>query len=311
MKVFSSIISTILSFFIIFAISLLICLNVLDNKLMDKEYVLSKMYELKIYDQISSEVESGFEKYIYQSGLPEEIIKGLFTEEMIKNDVNSLINCLYDGTEITLSDEILRNTLDARIQEYLASQNKTSDKELQNNIKKFEDLIVEEYKKNVNVSTTLYTKGFGILEKIREVRNGLGNWPIIILLVLIVVLVLLNIKDLLVALNFLAISSLSLGVVLKLGVSLIFKNIDFDNLLIFAKSLSNLISGIAKENLYLLSDNGNLFIFCGIVGIVVSAILRSSNNQKPKRRFANSKKEEKNNLLFYLQKNENKIKYLY
>ena len=96
----------------------------------------------------------------------------------------------------------------------------------------------------------------------------------------------------LVALNFLAISSLSLGVVLKLGVSLIFKNIDFDNLLIFAKSLSNLVSGIAKENLYLLSDNGNLFIFCGIVGIVVSAILRSSTNQKPRRRFANSKKEE-------------------
>lgn len=292
MKVFNSIISTILSFFIIFAISLLICLNILDNKLMDKEYVLSKMDEFKIYDQISSEVESGFEKYIYQSGLPEEIIKGLFTEEMIKNDVNSLINCLYEGTEITLSDETLRNTLDARIQEYLASQNKTSDKELQNNIKKFEDLIVKEYKENVNVSTTLYTKGFGILEKIREVRDGLGNWPIIILVVLIVVLVLLNIRDLLVALNFLAISSLSLGVVLKLGVSLIFKNIDFDNLLIFAKSLSNLVSGIAKENLYLLSDNGNLFIFCGIVGIVVSAILRSSTNQKPRRRFANSKKEE-------------------
>lgn len=292
MKVFNSIISTILSFFIIFAISLLICLNILDNKLMDKEYVLSKMDEFKIYDQISSEVESGFEKYIYQSGLPEEIIKGLFTKEMIKNDVNSLINCLYEGTEITLSDETLRNTLDARIQEYLVSQNKTSDKELQNNIKKFEDLIVDEYKENVNVSTTLYTKGFGILEKIREVRDGLGNWPIIILVVLIVVLVLLNIRDLLVALNFLAISSLSLGVVLKLGVSLIFKNIDFDNLLIFAKSLSNLVSGIAKENLYLLSDNGNLFIFCGIVGIVVSAILRSSTNQKPRRRFANSKKEE-------------------
>ena len=292
MKVFNSIISTILSFFIIFAISLLICLNILDNKLMDKEYVLSKMDEFKIYDQISSEVESGFEKYIYQSGLPEEIIKGLFTKEMIKNDVNSLINCLYEGTKITLSDETLRNTLDARIQEYLVSQNKTSDKELQNNIKKFEDLIVDEYKENVNVSTTLYTKGFGILEKIREVRDGLGNWPIIILVVLIVVLVLLNIRDLLVALNFLAISSLSLGVVLKLGVSLIFKNIDFDNLLIFAKSLSNLVSGIAKENLYLLSDNGNLFIFCGIVGIVVSAILRSSTNQKPRRRFANSKKEE-------------------
>lgn len=292
MKVFSSIISTILSFFIIFAISLLIGLNILDNKLMDKEYVLSKMDEFKIYNQISSEVEAGFEKYIYQSGLPEEIIKGLFTEEMIKSDVDSLINCLYEGTEITLSDETLRNTLDARIQDYLASQNKTSDKELQNNIKKFEDLIVKEYKENVNVSTTLYTKGFGILEKIREIRNGLGNWPIIVLVVLIVVLVLLNIKDLLVALNFLAISSLSLGVVLKLGVSLIFKNIDFDNLLIFAKSLSNLISGIAKENLYLLSDNGNLFIFCGIVGIVVSAILRSSTNQKPRRRFANSKKEE-------------------
>lgn len=293
MKVARSIISTILSFFIIFAVLLLLCLNILDNKLMNKEYVLSKLEELQVYTQVSREVESGFEKYIYQSGLPEETIKGLFTEEMIKNDVNSLINCLYVGTEISLSDATLKNTLDTRIQEYLIAQNKKDNKELQSNIAKFEDLIVNEYKNNVNVSTTLYTKGFDVLEKVREARNSLGNWPIIILVVLVVILILINIKDLLMALNFLAISSLSLGIVLKLGVSLIFKNIDFDNLLIFAKSLSSLIIGIAKENLYMLSDNANMFIFCGIVGIIVSALIKgNSKTEKPKRRFANQKIEE-------------------
>lgn len=293
MKIVKYILNTILSFFIIFVVFLLIGINILDNKLLNKNYVLSKMEEIKFYEQISREVESGFENYIYQSGLPEETIKDLFTEEMIRNDVNTLINCVYEGTKITLSTETLKNTLDDRIQEYLNSQNKKLTDDVKNNITKFEDLIINEYKENVNVSTTLYTKGHVIFEKVVEIREKIGKLPIVMLVVLIVLLVIINIKDLLSVLNFLAIAALSIGMLLKIGVGVLFRNIDFDNLLILAQSLSNLIINIVKENLYKLSEYGNIFIVCGITGILVSIILKNfGKSEKPKRRFKKNKIEE-------------------
>lgn len=277
MKIVRYIINVVLSFLIILFAFILIGLNVLDYKILDKKYILSKIDEIKFYEQISKEVESGFENYIYQSGLPEETINDLFTEDMIKKDVNSLINCLYDGTEISLSTEILRETLDSRIQEYLASQNKKLNEEGKKNITKFEDLIVEEYRKNVNVSTTVFESGNSILQKVKEVRGFIGNIPIVAFFVLIVLIIIVNIKDLLSAMNFLGISALSTGVLLKIGTNLLFNEIDFDNLVVLSKSLSSLIINICKEFLYEISENATLYIVCGITAILVTAILKNIN----------------------------------
>jgi len=290
MKIIKSLLNIILAFIIIFAVFLLIGINILENRFLNKEYVLLKMEEIQFYEQISREVQSGFEEYIYQSGLPEDTIKDLFEEELLRKDVNNLIDCLYEGTDIKLSDEVVRKTLDTKIQEYLNAQNKKLSSEEQKNIEKFEELIVQEYKENVNVSTTLYTKGHIIIKKVEEIVNKIGKLPEILFIGLIVFIVLINLKDLLVAINFLSISSLSIGILLKLGVSLVFTNIDFDNLLILAKSVSNLGANIAKENLYMISDIGNIFIVCGIVGIFIVAILKKTDKKiKPVRRSINNK----------------------
>ena len=83
---------------------------------------------------------------------------------MIKQDVNSIIDCLYEGTEINLSDDLLRENLNTRIQEYISSQEKLINNEGKKSIEKFEDLIVEEYKNNVSVSDSLFKEGHIILE---------------------------------------------------------------------------------------------------------------------------------------------------
>lgn len=274
MKIIKNILSLILSFAIIFAVFLLIGIDILNTKFLNKDYILFKIDELAFYEQISREIESGFEEYIYQSGLPKDVIKDLYSDELLRKDVNNLIDCLYEGKDISLSNETVRNTLDTKIREYLDSQNKKLNSDGEKNIKKFEDLIVKEYKENVNASTTFYTKGYTIIDSVNQIVNKIGNWPQIILGILVLLLVLLNIKDLLLAINYLAISSLSIGILIKLGINLLFSNIDFDNLLIFAKSLSNLIVEIVKENLYIISEKGNLFIVCGITGILITAILR-------------------------------------
>ena len=275
MKIFKYFINIILSFFIVIIVLAIIALNILNSVILNKEYMLSKMEETEFNLQISREVQNGFENYIYQSGLPEDTIKDLFTEEMIQKDVKTIVDAIYDGTTITLSSDELRKNLSTRIDEYLTKENLNLNQQGKNNIKQFEELIIKEYDNNVNVSNELYTQSNKIIDNLREISSKIGNIPQIVLIILIILLVLINIKDLLIVINFLGISSLTVGVLLKLLTNAIFKNVDLDNLVVLATSLSNLIISIIKDNLYKLSDRGNLFIACGIAAILGSIIIKN------------------------------------
>ena len=295
MKILKYSINIIVSFLIIFAVIICILLNILNTKILNKDYILQKMSETEFNLQIAREVEAGFEKYIYQSGLPEDTIQNLFTEDMIEKDVNTLVNALYDGTEISLSSEEVKTNLDNKINQYIQSQNMNLNEQGKNNIIKFEDLIVNEYINNINVSNKLYENGYEIISEVKNINNKIGNIPLIILVVLIVIMIIVNLKDLLLAINFLGISSLTIGTLFKMSTSIIFSNVEIDDLVLITKSISNLIISILKENLYKISDYGNIFIICGITGILISVILRNinftigKNNKKPLRRCANSK----------------------
>ena len=295
MKILKYSINIIVSFLIIFAVIICILLNILNTKILNKDYILQKMSETEFNLQIAREVEAGFEKYIYQSGLPEDTIQNLFTEDMIEKDVNTLVNALYDGTEISLSSEEVKTNLDNKINQYIQSQNMNLNEQGKNNIIKFEDLIVNEYINNINVSNKLYENGYEIISEVKNINNKIGNIPLIILVVLIVIMIIVNLKDLLLAINFLGISSLTIGILFKMSTSIIFSSVEIDDLVLITKSISNLIISILKENLYKISDYGNIFIICGITVILISVILRNinftigKNNKKPLRRCANSK----------------------
>ena len=283
MKIVKYVINPILSFLLILAILCSIAISLISKTILNKKYVLSKLDETEFYLQVSREVQSGFENYIYQSGLPEDTIKDLFTDDLLKEDINSIIEYIYDGTEIKISSEQVRENLDNKINEYISSQNIKLTTQGKENITQFEDLVVSEYSKNVNVSNTLYSTLKEYREKIDTVYKKIKNIPITITLIVVIILILINIKEFLIALNWISISVLSAGILLKIGEYVISKNIDIDNLVVLAKSLSNLIINIAKEVLVEISENGKLFIICGFTGIIASAVCRNFPRKKSKR----------------------------
>lgn len=280
MKILKTILNLILSFLLIMLIALFLATNILENKILSKQYMISKLEENEFYLQVSREVENGFENYIYQSGLPEDTIKGLFTDEMIKNDVNSLLDKLYYNKDISLSTEKVRENLNKKIDDYLDSEGIKINNQGKENIKKFENLIINEYTKNVNASNTLYEKGYKGIEILDKLNSKVGSIPMIAIIFILVLLVIINIKNLLVAINYMGISLLSLGVLIKLGVNLIFNNVKIDNLVILTQSLSSVLTSIIKDILYNLSDNANIFIVAGVTAIIVTAILQNTNIKK-------------------------------
>ena len=104
MNTFKRAICLISSFVLTISLGILIANNIVENKLLNKKYIESKLEESEFHEQISREVKSAFEEYIYQSGLPKDTIEGLFTDAMIKRDVSSLVNCVYEGSKITVSE---------------------------------------------------------------------------------------------------------------------------------------------------------------------------------------------------------------
>ena len=280
MRILKTILNIILSFLLIIVIAMSFAINILGNKILNKNYFSSKLEETEFYLQVSREVENGFENYIYQSGLPEDTIKNLFTEEDIKKDVNSIVNKLYDGTDITLSSENVKENLDNKINEYLEKEDMKMNNQGKENIKKFEDLIVKEYTKNVNASNTLYSKGHEGIETLNRIYNKVGNIPIIAIIILLVLLILINIKDLLNGINYVGISLLSLGVLIKLAINLINSNINIDDLLVLTTSISNLIINIINDILFELSEKSNICIVAGITAIIITAILKNINFKK-------------------------------
>ena len=61
MRILKTILNIILSFLLIIVIAMSFAINILGNKILNKNYFSSKLEETEFYLQVSREVENGFE----------------------------------------------------------------------------------------------------------------------------------------------------------------------------------------------------------------------------------------------------------
>ena len=70
-------------------------MTIVFSTILDKNYVMQKLEETNFYADTYELVESNFENYIYQSGLDEEVLKNICTEEKVKKDINIMLSNIY------------------------------------------------------------------------------------------------------------------------------------------------------------------------------------------------------------------------
>ena len=279
MRFFRFLFNFIFSFLLIISIFLNFAINTLKNNILEKQYIISKMNEVGYYNQLFDEINSGFENYIYQSGLPTDTIKELFTIDDLKGDVNIVINHIYDNAELTNKKEQVRANLDNKVQSYISTQNIKVDNLTKSNIEKFEDLIVKEYDEGLMPSEKLfdYLKLIVSISKLVVVYEKYVRASLIIIIVLLIII---NIKNLIQAVNFAGISIFVLGILELFSISYISKSIKFDNLLIVRKSFTNLVVNLAKEIMYKYQDTAKLMVFIGGFTIILTIVLMSFDKEK-------------------------------
>lgn len=191
MKVILNIIKYIVLIILSISIILTIVLHIITSTLLNKNYILGKLEETNYYNNTYNQVEANFENYIYQSGLDLDVIRGIITEEDIKEDTKLIINNIYEGQNKKVDIEKIEKRLEEKIYDSLSDQRITES--TKKSINQFIEKIVEEYKDTI--IHTKYEQNIGkMIYTIVDYASKIKKILIIVDMIGIVILLLLNIQ---------------------------------------------------------------------------------------------------------------------
>lgn len=276
MRIIKKIIKIIFSAILTISILLYILINLLSSTILKESYILSKLDQANFYQKVYEEVNSNFEKYIYQSGFDENVLNNVITEEKVKEDFKIIIDNIYNGTNQDINTETIKTNLTNNINNQLgANISKTQ----QNSIDSFVDTILNEYTQTI-LHTQYENKINKAYTKINKYINLANKALLIIMAVLMILLILLNLKRLYRGVSYIGISMLSSGILLCVADIFIKMKVAIKNIVILNDTISKIIINVITELLSNILKDGIILLVSGIVLIIIANLRRAYKKYK-------------------------------
>lgn len=267
MKVGKKILNFIFALVIALSFTFIGVKSVVFKTIFNKEYVLEQMENNNFYSETYKLVESDFENYIGQSGLDEEVIKNICTEDKMKNDINIILSNIYEGTNEKIDTSEISNNLNSNIDKEnvrTSSNSKAIDEFVEHICQSYKDTII-----STSYENTINEKYNKITQKITKVQNIL----IIAIIISIIGVIALNVKDILKLLFWVESAVLS-SAVMQLAITTVIKSkVNIDGIKIFNDAFSNIVVTIIKDILSKINIIAGKFIIVYFILVVIYAII--------------------------------------
>ena len=263
MKIITNIIKFIIITIITISIVLLCIINTASSTVLSKNYVMGKLEETNFYDKMYEDLKSNFSNYIDQSGLDEEVIENICTKEKLEKDVGIIISNIYDGTNQTIDTTEISDKLRANIEESIKRTSKTDA------IDQFINIICEEYEDTI-YHTKYEQQINNYITKINKVIDIAKKGLIIDIIILEVVLLILNIKNIIKFINEVGITFLSSGLFILICNFIINSKVKIENIKILSDAFSNVLVNIINEILNNITRFGTISLILGIIVIIIT-----------------------------------------
>ena len=270
MKKLKTIVRYIISIILTIILTAWIIINIASSTILDEQYVLDKFEETDYYSKIYTMAESNFENYIHQSGLDEEVLQGLITEEQLENDTKKIISNIYNGTNETIDTEQLRTDLTNKIEQSLTNRAITAAQ--RRSINEFVDKIVEEYtstishysyEEQINNAYTKIVKIIDVAQKAILICAGVS----------IILLILLSIKRFYKFLVHIGIALTSSGLILIIVNSFINAKVKIQNIILLNDAISLIIREVLQEIFDMIKNYGILVLVVGLLMIIIPNVI--------------------------------------
>lgn len=245
---------------------LLLTVLVFKKTIGDKKYLLSTLEKNNYYEEIYHHSKSTIEGYTFQLGLTEDDLSNLYSKEKVKNDIDTLINGIYDNKEIKINTEEINQKINDIIINRLKENNRTPSLTEQQAIKQLQDNVSEVYQNEIAYSLKYILKLKQIYQKINFWINKVIGLLIIINLILIIILYFLNKKSK-TFIKSISKSILATGIIFILIKILLINK--FQHLVILNSILSKLIIFIINDIFKTVFTIGIVLSLISIIGIII------------------------------------------
>lgn len=270
MKKLKTIVRYIISIILTIVLTAWIIINIASSTILDEQYVLDKFEETDYYSKIYTMAESNFENYIHQSGLDEEVLQGLITEEQVENDTKKIISNIYNGTNETIDTNQLRTNLTNKIEQSLTNRAITAAQ--RRSINEFVDKIVEEYtstishysyEKQINNAYNKIVKIIDVAQKAILISAGVS----------IIILILLSIRRIYKFLVHIGIALTSSGLILIIVNSFINAKVKIQNIILLNDAISLIIREVLQEIFDMIKNYGIIVLVAGLLMIIIPNVI--------------------------------------
>lgn len=271
MKIIRKIISYILAIILVTLMSATIILSIVNAVVFSKSNVKKQMQKVDYYTEINNIIKESANNYIMQSGFDESIMDNVISKEKINNDIDKVINAIYEGEEVEISTDEIKNSLDKNVQQYIAQNNYKVDAQTQKDIKKFEDKIESIYANSITYSKSSIKK----VVKYFKMAKRMTRVALIASLILLIIFAIITYKTNRATFG---ISLLATGIIcifIKCYSSI---NIAVNNILMVNKTFSNLMINIINQVIQYVFIGGIILAVLGIALIIIFE--RKSANEK-------------------------------
>ena len=239
----------------------LISLIIVRFTIFNENFILRELGNNNYYDKLYSMVYEEMSNYVIQSGLDEEIINDIYTEEMLVNDTNSLINYIYNGESKSYDTKVIENNLRENVEDYLLKHDiKNDDKDA---INKFIKQIVNVYENKIDISDKL-DEASGIFQLGKKILN-IGTILLFIIVSILYLVMHFYYKD-----ESQQVVLFTSGILIIFGYFYVVNNFDINNIIIFNEVVSNVIIVMIYNIL-------NKFLFIAGLLFILGIIIKIMN----------------------------------
>ena len=268
MKIKLKVLSYYFSMIFLSVMVLLLSLTILaKHTIFNEKYIISHLEKNNYYDKLCVSIKEEMSYYIIQSGLVNEVLDNIYTKEMVKTSLNSLINDFYSGKELVIETKIVSDNLNKNIQNYLLKNNiiATDQKALD----LFVDQMINIYDKEIRVSNAIV--------RLQSLFIKLDKLIDIMFIVFLVAIPLFGIfchffyKRIVYTMP-----TISSAVLLLLGEWLLYNRIDVKNILFWNDNVSSIIKSVLWNISKIIKIEAIILIILGCVAFIIGYILTNS-----------------------------------
>lgn len=260
----------IINFFFIISTFLLVSLLILSNTILSKQYVMKSLEKNNYYETIYYDIEEGFEDYIMQSGLEKDVLENLYDKQKVHNDINMVLDTIYENKELNIDTKIVKEKLHERINNVLKENNRVPGREEKEAIETFENTIIDVYNSKVVYSQKYVEQLADAYAKVQPILTKIKIALGVVSLFLLVIIIAIN-KSRKESVKTIGIAMLTVGILHSSLKLVIGKRVH--NILILSKTFSE---GV----IYLVDAIVNTFFIVGIIMIVIGVATIILNNMK-------------------------------